>query len=104
MAWTLLFIAGLFEIIWALGLKYSQGFSKLLPSVITIAAMLISFYLLSYSMKTLPMGTAYAVWTGIGATGIFICGVIFLSEPLTLVRGLSVLLIAAGIAGLKIAG
>lgn len=104
MAWTALFIAGLFEIIWALGLKYSQGFSKPLPSVITIAAMLVSFYLLSYSMKTLPMGTAYAVWTGIGAMGIFICGVIFLSEPLTLVRGLSVLLIAAGIAGLKIAG
>ncbi len=104
MAWTLLFIAGLFEIIWALGLKYSQGFSKPLPSVITIAAMIVSFYLLSYSMKTLPIGTAYAVWTGIGATGIFICGVIFLSEPFTLVRVLSVLLIAAGIAGLKIAG
>ncbi|MGE4497656.1 MAG: quaternary ammonium compound efflux SMR transporter SugE [Deferribacterales bacterium] len=104
MAWTLLFIAGLFEIIWALGLKYSQGFSKPLPSVITIAAMFVSFYLLSYSMKTLPMGTAYAVWTGIGATGIFICGVIFMGELLTLVRGLSVLLIAAGIAGLKIAG
>jgi len=104
MAWTILIIAGLFEIIWALGLKYSEGFSKPVPSVITVAAMIISFYLLSYSMKTLPMGTAYAVWTGIGAMGIFVCGVIFFHEPLTLIRGVSVLLIAAGIAGLKLGG
>jgi quaternary ammonium compound-resistance protein SugE len=102
MAWVVLFFAGLFEIGWALGLKYSEGFSKLIPSVITVFFMILSFWLLAIAMKTLPMGTAYAVWTGIGAVGIFICGVIFFNEPLAIVRVVSVLLIISGIIGLKL--
>lgn len=102
MAWLALLFAGLFEICWALGLKYSEGFSKLIPSVITVVFMIASFWLLAFAMKTLPMGTAYAVWTGIGAVGIFICGVLFFNEPLAIVRVISVLLIVAGITGLKL--
>ena len=104
MAWVILFVAGLFEICWAIGLKYSEGFSKPIPSVFTLITMCIGFYLLATAMKTLPVGTAYAVWTGIGAVGIFILGVIIFDEPLTLMRVASAMLIVCGIVGLKAAG
>ena len=80
MDWMALLIAGLFEIVWAVGLKYTEEFTKLTPSIITIGAMVVSFFFLSFSLKTIPMGTAYAVWTGIGATGTAIYGIIVLSE------------------------
>jgi len=102
MAWVILVIAGLFETVWAIGLKYTQGFTRLWPSVITIAGMVISFYLLSVSLKQLPIGTAYAVWTGIGAVGTALIGIFFLGEPKDIARVLSILLIVAGIVGLKI--
>lgn len=103
MSWLILVIAGLFEIVWAVGLKYSEGFTRLWPSVITIVAMLISFFLLGLAMKNLPMGTAYAVWVGIGTLGAVIVGIMFLAEPVTLARLLSLLLICSGIIGLKLA-
>ncbi len=102
MAWVILVIAGLFETVWAIGLKYTQGFTRLWPSVITIAGMVISFYLLSVALKQLPIGTAYAVWTGIGAVGTALIGIFFLGEPKDIARVLSILLIVAGIVGLKI--
>jgi quaternary ammonium compound-resistance protein SugE len=101
MAWFYLFIAGVFEVAWAIGLKYTEGFSRLMPSVLTLAAMLVSFAFLSLALKTLPVGTAYAVWTGIGAVGTVIVGIILFAEPATVVRLTSVALILAGIAGLK---
>jgi len=103
MSWLYLFIAGLFEIAMAIGLKYTDGFSKLWPSVITIVAMAISFLLLSISLKTLPVGTAYAVWTGIGAIGTVILGVIVFNEPATFLRFACIGLILLGIFGLKMA-
>ena len=103
-AWVLLFIAGLLETGWAVGLKYSEGFTKLWPSVFTAAAMIGSFYLLAVAVRTLPLGTAYAVWTGIGAVGAVIWGIVFLGEPGTLARMLCILLILAGIVGLRFAG
>ncbi len=102
MAWFLLFIAGLFEIAWAIGLKYSEGFSKLGPSIFTIVCMLISFSLLSYALKTLPVGTGYAVWTGIGAVGTAILGIALFNEPRDFTRLFFILLIITGIAGLKL--
>lgn len=101
MAWTLLVIAGLFEVGWAIGLKYTEGFSKLWPSVWTLGAMWASFMLLSIAMKTLPVGTAYAVWTGIGAIGTVILGIVLFAEPATAVRIGCIALIVAGILGLK---
>jgi quaternary ammonium compound-resistance protein SugE len=101
MAWFYLFIAGVFEVAWAIGLKYTEGFSRLMPSVLTVAAMLVSFAFLSLALKTLPIGTAYAVWTGIGAVGTVIVGIILFAEPATVVRLTSVAVILAGIAGLK---
>ena len=83
MSWFILFIAGLLEVVWAVGLKYTHGFSRLVPSVITIAAMVISMALLSWAMKTLPVGTAYAVWTGIGAVGAAVTGIILLGKVRT---------------------
>lgn len=103
MAWLVLLIAGLLEIVWAIGLKYTQGFTRLTPSIITLVAMLFSVVLLAYAMKTLPTGTAYAVWTGIGAVGTAIIGIIFLGESASLFRLLSLGLIFAGIIGLKLA-
>ncbi|MDR5611210.1 MULTISPECIES: quaternary ammonium compound efflux SMR transporter SugE [Arsenophonus] len=103
MAWLILLIAGLLEIVWAIGLKYTQGFTRLTPSIITLVAMLFSVVLLAYAMKTLPTGTAYAVWTGIGAVGTAIIGIIFLGESASLFRLLSLGLIFAGIIGLKLA-
>lgn len=103
MEWTYLLIAGILEVAWAIGLKFSQGFTKLVPSVFTIAGMIASFYFLSLAMKNLPLGTAYAIWTGIGTIGTVIFGVLFFREPLTIVRIFCVLLIVAGIIGLKVA-
>ncbi len=102
MAWVYLIIAGIFEVIWAMGLKYSHGFSKLYPSLITLVGMVISFYLLSLATKTLPIGTAYAVWTGIGALGAVLTGIILFHEPFTVIRILFLCLLLAGIIGLKL--
>lgn len=103
MNWLVLVLAGLFEIAWAVGLKYSEGFTRLWPSVGTILAMLISLGLLGIAMKSLPLGTAYAVWVGIGAVGTAILGIILFGEPATTLRLLSLGLILAGIIGLKLA-
>ena len=101
--WLIVAIAGLMETGWALGLKYSEGFTKLVPSVVTIVLALGSFYLLSVAMKSLPVGTAYAVWVGIGAVGTAIAAVFLFNEPVTEMRVMCVLLILAGIAALKFA-
>ncbi|HHA0036762.1 TPA: quaternary ammonium compound efflux SMR transporter SugE [Yersinia enterocolitica] len=103
MAWIILVIAGLLEVIWAIGLKYSHGFTRLTPSIVTLVAMAASVFLLAYAMKTLPAGTAYAVWTGIGAVGTAILGIVLLGESASLARVLSLGLILAGIIGLKLA-
>jgi quaternary ammonium compound-resistance protein SugE len=102
MAWTYLVIAGLFECAWAIGLKYTGGFTRLLPSLLTALAMIASFALLSISMKSIPVGTAYAVWTGIGAIGVAILGMILFGESRDVARILCLLLIVCGIVGLKL--
>lgn len=102
MSWFILVIAGLLEVVWAIGLKYTHGFTRITPSIITVVAMLISVVLLSWAMKTLPVGTAYAVWTGIGAVGAAIAGIVLLGESASLSRIVSLCLIVAGIIGLKI--
>jgi len=102
MAWIYLFIAGLFEIGWAIGLKYTEGFTKLWPSVITIATMVMSFYFLSTAVKSIPIGTAYAIWTGIGAVGTAILGIILFNESKEFMRIFFIFLIVIGIVGLKI--
>jgi len=102
MAWIYLIIAGLFECGWAIGLKYTEGFTRLMPSILTVAAMAISFWLLSTAMKTIPVGTAYAVWTGIGAVGVAIMGMILFGESRDVLRVISLVLIVSGIVGLKI--
>lgn len=104
MAWIYLFIAGLLEIGWAVGLKYTHGFSRLWPSVWTICAMVLSFGLLAAALKSVPVGTAYAVWTGIGAAGTAVVGMLFLGEPRAPLRILCIGLIVAGVAGLKAGG
>lgn len=100
-AWLALTLAGVLECVWALGLKYTEGFSRPIPSVITLVAMGASFYLLSRAMQHIPVGTAYAVWTGIGAIGVAIAGMVLFNEPRSLARVLCLMLIVAGIAGLK---
>lgn len=102
MVWGILFVAGLFEIAWALGLKYAEGFTRLWPSVGTVVAMVLSVVLLAYALKTLPVGTAYAIWTGIGAVGTAIAGIALFGEAATAARLLCIGLIAAGIVGLKL--
>jgi len=102
MAWIYLVLAGIFEVVWASTMKYSDGFSKLTPSVITIIAMIISFGLLAVAMKSLPLGTAYAIWTGIGAVGAFCVGIFVLGEAATLLRIGSVAFIILGLVGLKL--
>ncbi len=102
MAWIFLFVAGVFEIGFAMGLKYSEGFSRPLPTVLMVAAGAISFYLLSVAMKSLPVGTAYAVWTGIGAAGTVVLGILFLKESADILRVLSILLILVGVVGLRV--
>lgn len=102
MSWIILFIAGLLEVVWAIGLKYTHGFTRLTPSIITVSAMIISIVLLSWAMRSLPVGTAYAVWTGIGAVGAAIIGILLLGESASLARIASLALIVAGIIGLKL--
>lgn len=102
MPWIILFIAGLFEIAWAVGLKYSDGFSKLWPSVFTVVCMIISMGLLAYAVKHLPVGTAYAIWTGIGAVGTAILGIILFEESKEFIRIFFIFLIIVGIVGLKL--
>jgi len=102
MAWIYLFIAGLFEMGWAIGLKYTEGFTRLWPSIWTVLARGVSFYLLSIALNTIPIGTGYAVWTGIGAAGTAILGMILFDEPKTLARIGCILLIIVGIVGLKL--
>ncbi len=102
MAWIYLVVAGLFECGWAIGLKYTDGFTRLIPSLLTVSAMVISFLLLSMALKTIPVGTVYAVWTGIGAVGVAILGMILLDEPRDILRIICLLLIVSGIVGLKL--
>ncbi|MGF6495623.1 quaternary ammonium compound-resistance protein SugE [Luteibacter sp. 621] len=102
MYWTMLLLAGLFEIAWAVGLKYTEGFTKLVPSVLTVSAMTVSIVLLAFAAKKLPLGTAYAVWTGIGAVGAVTLGIVLFGESAQPVRLLCVGLIVAGILGLKL--
>jgi quaternary ammonium compound-resistance protein SugE len=103
MNWVVLVLAGLFEIGWAIGLKYTDGFTRLWPSVGTVLAMIISIGLLGFAMKSLPVGTAYAIWVGIGAIGTVILGIVLLGEPVNTLRITSLALILAGIIGLKLA-
>lgn len=102
MAWVYLTVAGMFEIVWAVGLKYSAGFSKPVASLLTVAAMAMSIWLLSIAMKTIPIGTAYAVWTGIGAVGVAILGMILFGESREILRVACLFLIITGIIGLKL--
>ncbi|WP_438970689.1 quaternary ammonium compound efflux SMR transporter SugE [Methylophaga sp.] len=102
MAWLILLIAGLLEVVWAIGLKYSDGLTRFWPSLVTVVTLLLSFWLLGLAMRSLPMGTAYGVWVGIGAVGTVIFGIVFLSEPAGAARLFSVVLIISGIIGLKL--
>ena len=102
MQWIILFVAGLFEVGWAIGLKYTEGFTKFWPSLFTVSCMIISMGLLAYAVKYLPVGTAYAIWTGIGAVGTAILGIILFNESKELVRIFFIFLIIVGIVGLKI--
>jgi quaternary ammonium compound-resistance protein SugE len=101
-AWIMLGLAGLFEIVWAIGLKYAEGFTRLVPSAITIVAMVISMYLLALAARSLPIGTAYAVWTGIGAVGAALLGMMLFAESASFMRLACIALIVAGIVGLKL--
>ena len=103
MAWIILIIAGLFEVGWAIGLKYTDGFSRFWPTVFTGLAMIVSLWLLGIAMKSLPVGTAYSVWVGVGSVGTVVLGIVLFDEPLNAARLISVALIVAGIIGLKLA-
>ncbi|MFC6051806.1 multidrug transporter [Acinetobacter sp. Ac_877] len=102
MAWITLLLAGLFEIVWAYSMKLSDGFTKVTPTIVTIAFMILSFGLLSYAMRTLPLGTAYTIWTGIGAIGSFLVGIFILGEPATAMRMLAAVLIISGLVLMKV--
>lgn len=102
MAWLFLFVAGVLEVVWAYAMKLSDGFTKPLPSVVTLVAMIFSFGLLSLAMRTLPLGTAYTIWTGIGAVGAFIVGIVVLGEALTPMRVLAAILIVSGLVLMKV--
>jgi quaternary ammonium compound-resistance protein SugE len=104
MAWLLLIAAGILEVVWAIGLKYTEGFTRLGPSAITVAGMVASVVLLGLAVRELPIGTGYAVWTGIGAVGVAIAGIVMLGEPATVLRLGSIGLIVAGVIGLKLVG
>jgi len=104
MAWSIVIVAGLFEVGWAIGLKYTDGFTRPWPTVATLVAMVVSVWLLSIGMRTLPVGTAYSVWVGVGAIGTVALGIVLFDEPASVARIVSVLLIVAGIVGLKLAG
>lgn len=103
MAWIYLIVAGLFEVAWAVGLKYTDGFTRGFPTLITVAAMIVSFFFLAQAVKMLPVGTAYAIWTGIGASGTAVMGIVLFSESADPGRIISIMLIVAGIIGLKLA-
>lgn len=103
MNWFILLVAGLFEVVWAVGLKYTEGFTRPLPSLITLVAMGLSFYLLSMALRQLPLGTAYAVWVGVGAVGTAVVGILWLGESVTPLKLVSLGLVVAGIIGLKLA-
>ncbi|HYE68171.1 MAG TPA: quaternary ammonium compound efflux SMR transporter SugE [Anaerovoracaceae bacterium] len=102
MKWIFLLTAGFFEVLWALGLKYTLGFTKLIPSVYTILGMIASFYFLSLALKSLPLGNAYAIWTGIGTVGTVVLGVLLFKEPMNMIRMIFICLIIIGIIGLKL--
>lgn len=102
MKWLMLIVAGLFEMGWAIGLKYSEGFTKFIPSIFTIVGMIASFYFLSLSLKSLPLGTAYAIWTGIGTVGTVTLGIILFKEPIDITRLICIGFIVVGIVGLKV--
>ena len=102
MAWLMLILAGIFEVVWAYSMKLSDGFSKLTPSIVTLFFMILSFALLAYAMRTLPLGTAYTIWTGIGAVGSFLVGVFVLGEPASAMRMLAAVLIISGLVLMKI--
>jgi quaternary ammonium compound-resistance protein SugE len=103
-AWLYLFVAGLFEIAWAIGLKYTDGFTRLIPSALTVASMIVSLGLLGLALKTLPVGTAYAIWTGVGTAGTALLGIYLFGEPATVLRLACIGAIVAGIVGLKFVG
>lgn len=102
MAWAALFAAGLLEVVWAVGLKYTQGFTRILPTAVTVLAMIASIGLLGIALKTLPVGSAYAIWTGIGTVGTAICGMLLFGESTAVLRLVCIALIVAGIVGLKL--
>ena len=102
MAWMMLILAGIFEVVWAYSMKLSDGFSKLMPSIVTLFFMILSFALLAYAMRTLPLGTAYTIWTGIGAFGSFLVGIFVLGEPASAMRMLAAVLIISGLVLMKI--
>ncbi len=102
MAWVILIFAGIFEVVWAYSMKLSQGFTRLTPSVITVIFMLLSVVLLAYAMRTLPLGTAYTIWTGIGAVGSFLVGIFILGEPASAMRMLAAVLIISGLVLMKL--
>jgi len=102
MAWIYLLAAGVLEIVWAFSMKQSEGFSRLIPSIITLVTMVASFWLLSLAMRTLPLGTAYTIWTGIGAVGAFVIGIVFLSEQLSPMRIAAAVLIVSGLVLMKL--
>lgn len=102
MAWITLILAGLFEIVWAYSMKLSDGFTKVTPTIVTIVFMILSFGLLAYAMRTLPLGTAYTIWTGVGAVGSFLVGIFVLGEPATAMRMLAAVLIVSGLVLMKV--
>ena len=102
MAWMMLILAGIFEVVWAYSMKLSDGFSKLMPSIVTLFFMILSFALLAYAMRTLPLGTAYTIWTGIGAVGSFLVGIFVLGEPASAMRMLAAVLIVSGLVLMKV--
>jgi len=103
MAWIILIIAGVLEVIWAFTMKQSNGFTRLWPSLVTVVTMLLSFGLLAYAMRSLPMGTAYAMWSGIGALGAFVVGIVILGEPMSAMRMLAAAMIVGGLVLMKVA-
>lgn len=103
MAWMMLLLAGIFEVVWAYAMKMSDGFTRLVPSAITVVFMVLSFVLLAYAMRSLPLGTAYTIWTGIGAVGSFLVGILMLGEPASALRMLAAVLIVSGLVLMKVA-
>lgn len=102
MSWLILLVAGLLEVVWAVGLKYTQGFTRPIPSLLTLAAMVASIYLLAVAMRSLPLSTAYAIWVGIGMIGTVVVGLTMLNESMSLFKGISLILVVMGVVGLKL--